>query len=169
MRGLGHGAVVAVLAGNVEEGGADDVRSVRPHEIDETGEGARAAPFAHGLDARFGEAEIEDAVPGALRKPVETHIQHIRGALHLGGAQGAQILGHLAADVVLPALAAIGADIGQVHPVAEGERGQHGRGLVIRMRAGIHEGGDGSQRLQRAPEGQHQGLGQVTGDAVGLG
>ncbi len=152
MRRVGHGAVVAVLSGDIEKGGAQDVGTFGAHDLDEARHHAVAAPAPHRLVARLGEAEVEDRVVGSLAQPVEAHVQPFCRALHLGGADRAQVAGHRAADVVLSALAAVGAGIGDGKPVAKAQRRQHVRGFVVGMRARLQEAHDRAQRAQRLPQ-----------------
>ena len=171
VRRLGHRPVVAVLARHVEEGRHQDIRFLRAHDLDEAGEGAGVAPLAQRLDPAFGKAEIGDRVVRGLRMPVHPHVEHVAGALHLAGAQSAEVGPRLGADVVLPAFAAGRAGVGQVDPVAKRQRRQQPRHLVVGMRARLHEPDHRGQRAQRPPQLHHPRAGTVKGDPglVGCG
>jgi hypothetical protein len=143
--GAGHGAVVAVLAADVEEGRQDDVRPLGPESADQLLDDALLAPARERVVAGFGEAEIVHRVVRPEAKPGDRGVERARRRLHLAGAQGHERAAPLRADGVLPALAAGRAGDDDAKAVAKAQGRQEAAVLVVRMGPGVHHGEDAAE------------------------
>jgi hypothetical protein len=150
-RRLRHRAVMAVLAGHVEEARHQRVGAVGADRAHELLDHALAAPHRERRLGRLGEAEVAQRAFELLVEPIEVDAQHLRCRLHLERAQHAERGAGLRPDRVLPAFAAQRAGIADPRPVAEREPRQQRARLVVGMGAGLQKAVHAGKALERAP------------------
>ena len=153
-----RGLVVLAPARAVRAHRDDDVGPDGADEADEVAEDDLAPPRLERLLAAERVAEV-DGAGEELLGPVET----VRG-LQLLGPQHRQGLEELGADLVLPAVAAGGADEGGAHPLAVAEQGQQAVDLVVGVGHRRHERAGVVELPQHEPE-----LGPAVDRLRGLG
>lgn len=99
---LGHGAVMAVLAGHVEKRRDDDIGSFLPVGAHQSFDDPVAPPARQGVRAVLGEAEVVHRIVGPVAEPDDVGIQRPRRLLHLARPHDAERRGPLGADGILP-------------------------------------------------------------------
>jgi hypothetical protein len=157
--GAGHGAVVAMLAGHVEEGRDDDIGPFAAVGAHQPLDSAHFTPAGKGLVAVLGEAEIMYVVVGAMAEPDDVGIEFARGLFHLARAHHAEHAKALRPERILAAFAARRACHDDAHAEAQTEPGEHAALLVVGMRAGVHHGDGGIQTAECAVKPDQRRLG----------
>ena len=161
--------VLAVLPWHVEEAVHDDVGLVLAecpgHALDH----AVPAPAVNGVVRILGEAEIVHRVGMAASAEGERGVERTRSFLHLAGAQHAKDRATLGANAVLAALAAGDAIKHRADAIDMAECCQQPARLVIRMRAGSHEGERRGQAFETAIKGYDCRLKLLPGDQLEVG
>ena len=166
--GAGHGAVVAVLAGHVEEGDLDDVRTVAAIGFDHAPDDRFLAPARQRVVAVLGEAEIEDAVVRSVADPGNAGIEGARRFLHFARPDRAERAAALRSERVLPAFAAGRAEDHHPHAEPVAERRQQAAVFVVRMGAGVHPGDHRCQPAERPRQAQERRIGLLAGDQIAV-
>ena len=154
-----HGAVMAVLAGHVEESRDHDIGPPLPIGAHQPLDGALLAPARQRIGAGFGKAEIMHRIVWSMPQPGNIGIEHPRRFFHLARAHHAQCAGALGAKRVLSAFAAGRAGNDHPHPHAEPHQRQHAALLIIGMGAGVHHGQGRAETAQRIVQFDQGGLG----------
>lgn len=147
-----HGAVVSVLAGNIKECWAQDIRAFVPDYFNKPAERVFMSPMLKRFHPGLGKPEVTYWIFWRLAKPVQAQIQHICRPFHFRSAKHAKGCAGFGADVVLAALSSRGTGIADVEPIPHAKGCEHVGYLVVRMRPGIHEGNDRLKAAERTVE-----------------
>jgi hypothetical protein len=132
------------VAGITPKARANYIRAKCADHSDHVAEGdVMAAPHLEGLVGGLGKSEI--CHPGeALLHPVVAV-----GGQQFQGAYDAQFIEEIAANGILPTLAAVQRELEDIDSVSAGFQGQHAAVFVVRVRRGVHQAGCGAEAAQR--------------------
>ena len=164
-----HGAVVPVLARHIEKCRDDDIGpllAIGPHQ---SFDDALLPPAAEGLVAILGETEIVDHIRRSVAEPAYVGIDDTGGLFEFPRANDTKRAQSFRPQRVLPALAACRTGNDDAHAQFHAEIGEKAVLLIIRMRAGMHDGGGGFQRAQLAVQANEPWIGHLPFNALARG
>src|SRR5690606_39437612 len=106
------------------------------------------ATEGQGLFGRLEEAKVPDGIVKVLAQDGEPHVEHLGRMGQLLATQHSQGMDILVAQLVLAALAPVGDDADGASPHTQGEVGEQVAPLIIGGGPGVHDAGDGGERLE---------------------
>ncbi|MNK89691.1 hypothetical protein D3C87_1097070 [compost metagenome] len=161
-----HGAVVPVLSRHIEKCRNDYIGpllAVGPHQPLDN---ALLPPAVKGLVAILGKTEVVNNIRRAMAEPADISIDDARSLLQLPRPDDAKRAQPFRPQRILPALTACGAGDDDPHAQLHAEIGKQPVLLVIRMRAGMHDGHGGFQCAQLAMQANEPRIGHLPFDAL---
>ena len=134
-----HGAVVAMLAGNIKKGRQHDIRTLGAIGAYEPLDGFLLTPVGKGTVTILGETEVVDGIVWTMAEPMHVTIENARSFFHLTAADHAERTTTFRAKRILPAFAAC--RTGDHHPYTKSEPqiGHQAALLIVRVRTRMHQ------------------------------
>lgn len=138
--------MLAVLAADVGRVVHEHLRAIQADVVGHTLHQVIKIPLFLGLFPLLREAEVHARGVVVFPEDVIRHIQNANGFFKLRRSEHAHGVVVLRANRILSALTTRDADHMAAHTLAQGERSQPVRALIVGMGRAVHGRGDGSQR-----------------------